>query len=46
MNTRQVLALRTHSHAQVEAQAYGNAIVELLEPQIPGLMGLYKELMS
>lgn len=45
-NMMHFLALRTHSHAQVEAQAYGNAIVELLEPQIPGLMGLYKELMS
>lgn len=45
-NMMHFLALRTHSHAQVEAQAYANAIVELLEPQIPGLMGLYKELMS
>jgi len=45
-NMMHFLALRTHNHAQVEAQAYANAIVELLEPQIPGLMGLYKELMS
>ncbi len=45
-NMMHFLALRTHSHAQVEAQAYANAIVELLEPQIPGLMGLHKELMS
>jgi thymidylate synthase (FAD) len=38
------LSLRQHGHAQVEARAYANAIVELLEPQIPGLIGLYNEL--
>lgn len=38
------LSLRQHGHAQVEAQQYANAIVELLEPQIPGLIGLYQEL--
>jgi thymidylate synthase (FAD) len=45
-NLMHFLSLRQHSHAQVEAQAYANAIVELLEPQLPGLMGLYKELVA
>ena len=45
-NLMHFLSLRTHSHAQVEAQAYANAIVELLEPHIPGLIGLYRELMT
>jgi thymidylate synthase (FAD) len=45
-NMMHFLALRTHSHAQVEAQAYANAIVKLLEPHLPGLIGLYKELQS
>lgn len=45
-NMMHFLALRTHRHAQVEAQAYANAIVELLEPQIPGLINLYKELVA
>lgn len=45
-NLMHFLSLRQHSHAQVEAQAYANAIVELLEPQLPGLMGLYAELMK
>ncbi len=40
------LSLRQHSHAQVEAQAYANAIVELLSAHIPGLMGLYEELLK
>lgn len=40
-----MLALRDHSHAQIEAQMYAKAIIQLLEPQIPGLIGLYKELM-
>ena len=35
------LRLRTHSHAQVEARAYGEAVVELLRPHLPGLMGLF-----
>jgi thymidylate synthase (FAD) len=39
------LCLRDHSHAQVEAQQYAKAIIKLLEPQIPGLVNLYKELM-
>jgi thymidylate synthase (FAD) len=37
------LALRTHSHAQVEARAYGFAIVELLRPHLPELMGLFDQ---
>jgi len=45
-NLMHFLALRTHSHAQVEAQAYANAVVELLEPTIPGLINLYKELVA
>jgi thymidylate synthase (FAD) len=40
------LSLRQHGHAQVEARMYANAIVELLEPQIPGLIGLYNELVK
>lgn len=45
-NLMHFLALRDHSHAQVEAQKYAQAIFALLEPHIPGLMGLYKELMK
>lgn len=45
-NLMHFLALRDHSHAQVEAQAYARAITQLLEPHIPGLMQLYKELMK
>lgn len=39
-----LLSLRDHSHAQIETQVYARATVELLEPHIPGLMTLYKEL--
>ena len=45
-NLMHFLALRDHSHAQIEAQKYAQAIFQLLEPQIPGLMGLYKELLK
>lgn len=45
-NLLHFLALRCDSYAQVEAQAYANAIVSLLEPQIPGLMSLFKELIQ
>lgn len=45
-NLMHFLALRDHSHAQVEAQRYAQAITQLLEPHIPGLMQLYKELMK
>lgn len=40
------LALRDHSHAQIEAQAYAKAITGLLEPHIPGLVKLYEEVMK
>lgn len=45
-NILHFLALRCHEHAQVESRAYANAIVELLEPRIPGLIGLFKELIQ
>lgn len=38
------LALRDHSHAQLEAQTYAKAVAELLEPNIPGLMALYRDI--
>jgi len=40
-NLFQFLSKRVHSHAQVEARAYGNAVVDLLRPHLPGLMGLF-----
>lgn len=40
------LSLRQHGHAQVEARAYADTIVGLLEPHIPGLIALYKELVA
>jgi thymidylate synthase (FAD) len=43
-NLMHFLALRDHSHAQIEAQLYARAITELLEPHIPGLVALFKEL--
>lgn len=39
------LVLRDHGHAQIEAQKYAQAIIQLLEPHIPGIMELYKELL-
>lgn len=45
-NLLHFLALRDHNHAQVEAQAYAQAVTQLLEPHIPGLIGLYRELMK
>lgn len=38
------LVLRDHGHAQIEAQKYAQAVTQLLEPHIPGLMKLYREL--
>jgi len=35
------LKLRAHSHAQIEAQHYAYAIIDLLRPHIPGLMDLF-----
>ena len=43
-NLMHFLSLREEVHAQIEAQAYASAIIQLLEPHIPGLVGLYKEL--
>lgn len=43
-NLMHFLALRDHSHAQIEAQKYAQAVTRLLEPHIPGLMNLYKEM--
>lgn len=44
-NLLHFLVLRDHSHAQIEAQLYAKAVTQLLEPHIPGIMKLYKELM-
>jgi thymidylate synthase (FAD) len=38
------LSLRDHGHAQIETQQYARATVELLEPHLPGLVKMYKEL--
>lgn len=35
------LRLRTHDHAQIEAQRYAWAIVDLLRPHLPQLMSLF-----
>lgn len=45
-NLMHFLALRDHSHAQIEAQVYAQATTQLLEPHLPGLMGLYHELVK
>lgn len=45
-NLFKFLALRAHSHAQIEAQIYAYAIIELLRPHLPGLMGLFDELVK
>lgn len=37
------LMLRDHSHAQSESSKYAKAITQLLDPHIPGLMALYRE---
>lgn len=38
------MRLRVHSHAQIEARRYGNAVVTLLREPLPGLMQLFDEL--
>jgi thymidylate synthase (FAD) len=38
------MRLRCHSHAQIEARKYGEAVVTLLREPLPGLMGLFDEL--
>lgn len=45
-NMFRFLMLRDHSHAQIEALRYARAIIELLEPHLPGLMGLFKNVMQ
>lgn len=45
-NMFKFLALRDHSHAQIEAQVYARAIIELLSPHIPGLMQLFEEVVK
>jgi thymidylate synthase (FAD) len=37
------LKLRAHSHAQIEAQKYAYAIIDLLTPHLPGLMSLFNK---
>lgn len=50
MNLRNLLisflSLRDDSHAQIEAQLYARATIELLEPHIPGLIQLYRDLIK
>ena len=43
-NLLHFLGLRAHRHAQIEAQKYAEAIIELLTPHIPGIMALWQEL--
>ena len=38
------LSLRDHNHAQWESRQFAKAVITLLEPHLPGLMGLYDEL--
>jgi thymidylate synthase (FAD) len=40
-NLFKFLRLRADSHAQIEAQLYADAIIELIRPHLPGLMGLF-----
>jgi thymidylate synthase (FAD) len=40
-NIMHFLSLRDHSHAQIEAQAYGKAVAELLYQVLPNSMELY-----
>jgi thymidylate synthase (FAD) len=37
------LRLRVHEHAQIEAQKFGWAIVDLLEPHLPQLMRIFRK---
>jgi len=43
-NTLHLLALRDHGHAQGENQQYAKAITQLLDPHLPGLMQLYRDI--
>lgn len=40
-NMMNFLSLRSHHHAQIEAQIYANAIIELLKTYLPNTMELY-----
>lgn len=42
-NMMHFLALRSHKHAQFEAQEYARAIIKLLESELPQLMSLYRK---
>lgn len=42
-NMFNLLRLRDHSHAQIEAQAYAKAVTELLERVLPRTMELYRK---
>lgn len=42
-NLFHLLALRDHQGAQWESQEYARAIIQLLEPRLPGLMQLFEE---
>lgn len=50
MNLRNLLisflSLRDDPHAQIEAQVYARATIELLEPHLPGIIALYRELIK
>ena len=37
------MRLRVHSHAQIEARKYGQAVVDLLRPHLPGLVQLFDD---
>lgn len=43
-NLMHFLSLRAEEHAQTEAQRYGLAVMQLIEPTVPGIVGLFKEL--
>jgi thymidylate synthase (FAD) len=45
-NLMHMLSLRQHGHAQIESRNYADAIFGLLEPELPGLMALYEELVK
>jgi thymidylate synthase (FAD) len=45
-NLFKFLALREDSHAQKQARAYAYAIIELIRPHLPELMGLFDELVK
>lgn len=42
-NLLHFVSLRKHEHAQIEAQIYANAVLDLLEPHLPGIVKLFNE---